>query len=138
MKHKTWALLVLSLLLPSIAMAEVVVIASKSMPDLSKSQVKNLFLGKLGNVDGVGKVSVLYLDASDPARKVFNKKILRKKEKQLKSYWTKMMFTGEGETPESVGGSSDMVNMVGGASNIIGYTDSSAVNDSVKVLYKVN
>lgn len=126
------------LLASSNAMAEVVVIGSQSMPDLSKSQVKNLFLGKLGNVAGVGKVTVLYLEPDDPARNAFNKKVLRKKEKQLKSYWTKMMFTGEGETPESITGSADMVAKVSSHGNVIGYVDSSALDSNVKILYKVD
>lgn len=133
-----WYFLMFALLFgfANVANAEIVVIGSKNMPDLSKSQVKSLFLGKLNKVEGVDHVQVLYLDKCDPTRKTFNKKILKKRENQLKSYWTKMMFTGEAKMPESVPNSADMVASVAKSNDTIGYADAASLNDTVKVLYK--
>ncbi len=133
-----WYFLMFAILLgfANVANAEIVVIGSKNMPELSKSQVKSLFLGKLNKVEGVDLVKVLYLKKGDATRKTFNKKILKKRENQLKSYWTKMMFTGEGKMPESMPDAAAMIASVSGSNNTIGYVNAASLNDSVKVLYK--
>jgi ABC-type phosphate transport system substrate-binding protein len=61
--------------------------------------------------------------------------VTRKNEAQLKSYWSGLVFTGKGQPLSSVGDDADVVAKVAGDASAIGYVDSAAVNESVKVLF---
>jgi len=52
----------------------------------------------------------------------------------MKAYWSRLVFTGKGKPPMSVGSASEMLSAVAADSSAIGYVDASQVNDSVKVV----
>ena len=59
-------------------------------------------------------------------------------ESQLKSYWSKLVFTGKGQPPRDVQTDAEMIELVAGNPNIIGYVDISSVTDKVKVLTSIS
>jgi len=63
--------------------------------------------------------------------------LTKKNASKLKSYWSKMIFSGKAIPPEVVGDDAAVISWVASTKNGIGYVDSSAVNDSVKVLLRV-
>ncbi|MGR6870890.1 phosphate ABC transporter substrate-binding protein [Pseudomonas sp. HK3] len=121
----------------SIAHAGAVVVASKNSPISASNEndVVKAFLGKKKDLNGV---SVVPIDQGEgnPARTDFYTNIIKKSEAQLKSYWSRLIFTGKGQAPQVVGGDSEVKNMLSSSPNIIGYIDESAVDGSVKVIYK--
>lgn len=132
----------LSILLISLcsgmANAEISVIVSTNNPNSSIEQaiVAKIFLGKTKSFpDGSQAVPVDQSDGS-PTRKSFNSAVLGKSASQLKSYWSRLIFTGKGTPPQQSGNDIEVKNLVSNNPNIIGYIDSSAVDDSVKVVHK--
>ena len=122
----------------SIVSAEISVIVSVSNPNtaMDQSTVAKIFLGKAKSFpDGTQAVPV---DQDDGAatRDGFNSKILGKSASQLKSYWSRLIFTGKGTPPKQSGDDAGVKSLVANNPNIIGYIDSSAVDATVKVVHK--
>ncbi len=114
----------------SLAQAEVAVIVNPGAAKApSQAEVANIFLGKDKSMKGV--------DLKDwtPAKESFYATVTKKNESQLKSYWSGLIFTGKGQPLASVEDDAVMVAKVAAEADAIGYVDSAAVNDSVKVLF---
>ncbi|GAA6135022.1 hypothetical protein NBRC116188_18120 [Oceaniserpentilla sp. 4NH20-0058] len=114
----------------------VVVVGSSSPISASgESDVVKAFLGKKKDLGGV---SVVPIDQNEgtSARNDFYTNVVKKSEAQLKSYWSRLIFTGKGQAPQVVGGDAEVKNMVASNPNIIGYIDEGAVDGSVKIIYK--
>ena len=126
-------------LLLSIATAQsepvvVVVSATSSASKLDKEQVANLFLGKSSSYpDGSAAVPIEQTDAT-PAHDEFHKSITEKSASQLKSYWSKMIFSGKGTAPKEVPSNAELLKLLASNPAMIGYIDKTAVDKSVKVI----
>jgi hypothetical protein len=121
----------------SMAHAGAVAVAGASSPlaAASSADVVKVFLGKKKNLGGVTAIPVDQ-DEGTAARGDFYTSIVKKSESQLKSYWSRLIFTGKGQAPQVVGGDGDIKNMVANNPNIIGYIDESQVDTTVKVIFK--
>jgi ABC-type phosphate transport system substrate-binding protein len=51
---------------------------------------------------------------------------------QLKSYWSKMVFSGKGNPPKEVANSAEVLKQIAANPNAIGYVEKGAVNATVK------
>ena len=139
MKNLTFKLLTALTLASCFTMAQagsVVVVGSSSPIGASnEGDVVKAFLGKKKDLGGVSVVPVDQGEGN-AARNDFYANVVKKSEAQLKSYWSRLIFTGKGQAPQVVGGDAEVKNMVATNPNIIGYIDESAVDGSVKVIYK--
>ena len=139
MKNSTFKLLTALTLASCFSMAQagsVVVVGSSSPIGASnEGDVVKAFLGKKKDLGGVSVVPVDQGEGN-AARNDFYASVVKKSEAQLKSYWSRLIFTGKGQAPQVVGGDAEVKNMVATNPNIIGYIDESAVDGSVKVIYK--
>ena len=119
----------LALALP--AMAEVVVVANPKAAEASmtKDQVAQFFLGKSTSMTPVDQPE------SAPIRAEFYKKVTDKDASQVKSLWSKLVFTGKATMPKEVPDSAAVKKAVAADPKAIGYIEKSAVDGSVKVLY---
>lgn len=123
-------------LMSSAAMADVVVVVSANSPvgTLSKSQVEDLFLGKtIRFPDGAVAVAIDQAEGS-AVRDEFYDKIFGKSAAQIKAYWSKIIFTGRGQPPQSVSNTIEMMKRISANPNAIGYIDRNMMNDSVKAV----
>ncbi len=126
-------------LLLSIATAQsepvvVVVSATSSASKLDKEQVANLFLGKSSSYpDGSAAVPIEQTDGA-PAHDEFHKSVTEKSASQLKSYWSKMIFSGKGTAPKEVASNAELLKLLASNPAMIGYIDKTAVDKSVKVI----
>jgi len=120
-----------ALLLALPAMAEVVVVANPKAAEASmtKDQVAQFFLGKSTSMTPVDQPE------SAPIRAEFYKKVTDKDASQVKSLWSKLVFTGKATMPKEVPDSAAVKKAVAADPKAIGYIEKSAVDGSVKVLY---
>jgi ABC-type phosphate transport system substrate-binding protein len=121
----------------SLAQAGSVVVAGKGSP-VSAANANDVVKAFLGKKKDLGGVSVVPIDQGEgnPARTDFYANVIKKSEAQLKSYWSRLIFTGKGQAPQVVGGDAEVKNMVANNPNIIGYIDEGAVDGTVKVIFK--
>ena len=112
----------------------VVVSAKSSVQGLTADQVSQIFLGKT-NTFPDGTV-VVPLDQADNAaeRNAFYAKVTGKDPMQLKSYRSKLIFTGKGQPPKELPGNSEVKKAVASDPAAIGYIDKGAVDSSVRVV----
>jgi ABC-type phosphate transport system substrate-binding protein len=115
----------------------VVVGANSKLQALDKSQVRNIFLGKIASLpDGNTAVPVDQPESS-PLREEFYQKVTNRSAAEATAYWAQLAFTGRGEPPRVARGSADVKKMVNSTPGAIGYIEKSALDASVKVLLVV-
>ncbi len=93
-----------------------------------------MFLNKAKAFPSGTQAKPLALSEGEAATEEFNGKVLNKTASQLTAFWSKLVFTGKGQPPESMGSDADVVAAVASNPNAIGFIDASAVNDSVRVV----
>ena len=57
-------------------------------------------------------------------------------ESQLKAYWSKLVFSGQGQPPKVVESSAEILTLVAANPNMIGFVDAAEVTPNVKVVGK--
>jgi ABC-type phosphate transport system substrate-binding protein len=130
------AIAILLSLTAAVAMADVVaVVSSKStLAILSKDQVADIFLGKSTRFpDGTQAIPIDQQEGS-AARDEFYAKFAGRSPAQIKSHWTKIIFTGRGKPPRTVGDSIEARKLTASNAQAISYIQRSDVDSSVKVL----
>lgn len=125
------------ILLSSSAYAGVAVIVHPSNnASLDTNSIVKIFLGKEKNYSSGGAAIPVDLKQGSSTRTAFVTTILNKSDKQMKAYWSKLLFTGKGVPPKEMDTDADVINLVKSNPSLIGYIDSSAVNDSVKIVHQ--
>lgn len=121
-----------------IANAEVAVIVNSSNANatMSNSDISRIFLGKSSKFPDGSAASPLDQSNGSSVRQEFNDKVLGKSESQLKSYWSRLIFTGKGTPPKQLGDDAAVKAAVAADANAIGFIDSASVDGSVKVVGK--
>lgn len=114
----------------------VIVSASNANATLDKATISKIFLGKSKSFPDGSQALPIDQNDGTAARDAFNSNMLGKSASQLKSYWSRLIFTGKGTPPKQSGNDSDVKALVSNNPNMIGYIDSSAVDGSVKVVHK--
>lgn len=69
-----------------------------------------------------------------PAHEAFYSRYLGLAPEQVRMHWSKQIFTGRGQPPQSVPDGSAMVTAVSGNPNAIGYVDSGLVDERLRVV----
>lgn len=118
----------------TLAETVVVVGAKSSVGALNKQQVSDIFLGKASTFpDGKPAVPLDQAEGTT-ARDEFHGKVTGKSGAQLKSFWSKQVFSGKGTPPKEVANNADIKKLLADNPNHIGYVDKSAIDATVKVV----
>ena len=113
----------------------IVVSVSSTIKSLNKEQVANLFLGKSSTYpDGSAAVPIEQTEDTK-AHEEFHKSITEKSASQLKSYWSKMIFSGKGTAPKEVSSNAELLKLISSNPAMIGYVDKTAADKTVKVVF---
>lgn len=121
----------------SIRAAGLVLIAHRLNPEQGVTivQAKKIFLGRSKSFPVGGYAVPVDHAKGSVIRNVFYKKVAGKSEVQLNMYWSKMIFSGKATPPLIItGGDSAVKAWVSKNPSGVGYINSSAVDQSVKVL----
>ena len=140
-KKIPYSLLLLCLLLAvPAAVAEVAIIMHPDATDSSISirEVSDVFLGKSRRLrDGT---TLLPLDQRNDSKvkERFYLEVTHKSAAQLKAYWARQVFTGQGTPPLMLNSDQDIRELVSKNPNMIGYIDSAYVDDTVRVMLLID
>ena len=123
---------------PVMANADVAVIANPAFASdaVDAEDIKRLFLGKTKQLAGAGATPVDQ-KSGNAAWEHFYDSVVGKSASQLRAYWSRLVFTGKGKPPKTLGGDEEIVAAVAGNETLIGYVDASAVTGDVKVLLTI-
>ncbi|MCC1497635.1 hypothetical protein [Alcanivorax sp. 1008] len=132
------AAVLLTLLMPLFAQAELVIVTNQDSPlsSLNQNEVKQLFSGQLRSLAGK-PVQPLDLPAKDPTREKFYLHIMGRTPEQMRAYWTRLIFTGQGKPPREVSSSHELKILLGSSAEYIGYIEEEALTSNMRVLYQL-
>jgi len=127
-----------ALLFSNVVLAEIAIIANpgSGAEALNKKTAKKLFLGKIDSIPGMGSLTLVGQENSSPTKSEFTKKIARKGLDKYKAYWSMMIFSGKAVPPQELADDAEVKAYVARHADAVGYIDASAVDDSVKVLFR--
>lgn len=134
-----WLLVFALTVATPLAAAGVAVIVHPTAPvdRLTVDQIAQVFL-QIRALPGGALMTPLDLPEGEPVRVQFVERVLGKNEQQLRSYWSRIIFTGKGQPPRSVNSAAEVVKMVASTPGFIGYVDAKeVVAGKVKVLYQI-
>ena len=124
--------LLLAMLLPAAARAELVVIVSAKAGAVAPELICQSYLGKIKQPAPVN------LPEKNATRDQFYAKACHKDPAQVRSIWSKLIFTGGGTPPTEVDTEHDMKKAVAADPGRIGYIDKKDVDATVKVVASFN
>ncbi|MFZ6871850.1 hypothetical protein ACO0LF_07290 [Undibacterium sp. Di27W] len=110
--------------------AELVVIVNAANPAtaMTAAQASQFFLGKSPMFTPVD------LPESSPLRAEFYKKVADKDLSEVKTIWSKLVFTGKGTAPKEMHNNAEVKKAVAANPTGIGYIERTAVDATVKVV----
>ncbi len=112
----------------------VIVHPSNALTEISVDDVKKIYLGKKKFFPGGAKVIPGDQPKGTQSRKFFYGGIIGKSEAKLKSYWSRLIFTGKGTPPKIIGFDRIVKEWVASQPQAMGYIMRSAADDTVKIL----
>lgn len=113
-----------------------VIVHPTNAATLSKDDISRIFLGKNRSFPGGGEAVPVSFTFGSAESEEFSKSVLGKTPKQLKAYWAKMIFTGQGTPPKELDGAAQIIDLVSKNPSLIGFVPSGSVNASVKAVGK--
>ena len=113
----------------------VVIVSAKSQViSLSASQVADIFLGKVSRFPDGNQAIAIDQSEESTARELFYSQFTGKSAAQVRSHWSKIIFTGRGQPPRQVLNSSEAKRLVVENPNAIAYIESRLVDASVRIV----
>lgn len=117
------------------ALAEVAVIVHPgNSAAIDADAVERIFLGKKSQFPGGAEALPINIE-SGGAVDEFNNKVLGRSTAQVKSFWSKQIFTGKGTPPKEVASDASVIDLIKNNKNAIGYVDAANVTGDVKVVF---
>jgi hypothetical protein len=136
MRYFRYILLSFLFLFPLYSLGEPIVIVNINNPisSLTSNQTANLFLVRTGYFPNELKCIPVNLTEGNTLRETFYNKVVGKNTIQLKSYWSRLIFTGQKLPPIEFQSSEKIKSFVSRHVEAIAYIDSSDVDSSVKTI----
>lgn len=128
--------LILFLGAASAAQAGTAIIAHPGNPlaGITQEQLARIYLGKTREFPNGTPVTALDLREGSATRIKFYKSVTDKDEAALKSYWSKLLFTGKAQPPKEMNDDEAVKEWVSKNPDALGYVDGKVLDKSVKVL----
>ncbi|CAH1386806.1 phosphate ABC transporter substrate-binding protein [Candidatus Nitrotoga sp. M5] len=131
------ALYLITSAITNAASADVVAVVSakSSVTSLTAYQLTDIFLGRSARFPDGTKAIPCDLAEDSPLRNEFYTNLIGKSQAQIKSHWSKLIFTGRGQPPREVATAEKAKQLVAENPNVICYIDRSQIDKSVTVLF---
>jgi ABC-type phosphate transport system substrate-binding protein len=114
---------------PALASDLVVIVNPKNPASrMFSEQAAQFFLGKSS------LFTPIEYDDGVAIRNEFHTKVLQKDSAQVKTIWSKLVFTGKGTAPTEYNSAAEVKKAVAANPKAIGYIDKSAVDGTIKVI----
>ena len=118
------------------ASADVVAVVSAKNPVgmLSKSQIADIFMGKMTRFPDGRMILPIDQTENSSVREKFYFKFADKSPAQIKAFWSKIIFTGRGQPPPVVSNDTEVKTFIAKHPGAIGYIEQKLVDESVIVV----
>ncbi|XQW83850.1 hypothetical protein ACOYR1_11940 [Thalassotalea piscium] len=103
--------------------------------ELSRQQVRNLFMGSVIPY----KLKAIALPPNNQTRVLFNTKVVGLTETRIQSYWAQMRFTGRKKPPKEVNNERSLLEYLKENKGTVGYLSTSEdIPSELTILFKIN
>ena len=128
----------LTLCSPALSFAGMLVVVAESSPlaEMDRHEVRQLYMDNATRFDG-HPVTVLDMPEGSQEREAFYQSATGKSASQLKSYWARMIFTGQGMPPRQVKSARDMVQKLKYDPRAVGYVQEADIQEGLRVLLRL-
>ncbi len=128
-------LLVIFFLIVDVSHADCLIITNKSVNEenITKKEIKNIFLGKQIKWKNKTKIRVVISENED-LHGAFLKTYIRRMPSQFKAHWRSMLFTGQGMLPRQFTTTEELIEYVATTEGAIGYIDSETIAANVNIM----
>ncbi|MFQ5642917.1 MAG: phosphate ABC transporter substrate-binding protein [Thiogranum sp.] len=139
MKKTSIMFIALAALFSSATQAELaVIVAPEAKIDaVNIEQLKRLYLNRANRFPNGVRLLPVDQKSGSPQQLEFAEKVLGKSAAELAEYWSRRMFSGKGHPPRQYRDDAEVMQQVAGSDEMIGYVDTAAVDDSVKVVLRI-
>lgn len=135
-KNIQTVLAIISLVWSGVSFAEyAVVVHPNNTVAMTNDDVQKLFLAKTAKFPNGQLAIPINQIESNEARQNFDNSVLGKTPSQMKSYWSRLIFTGKAVPIKEVENDSEVLELVRDNQDAIGYVDSSKVTGDVRVAF---
>lgn len=128
------------LFLSQAALADLAVIAHKNFTTdtLELQQIRSIYSGDSQYVNDIRIIPLDQLVNSENYSNFYST-VMTKPMAQIISHWSKLIFTGKGQAPMSLGGDQSIIKFVKDNPSAIGYVDVASITDQnqIKVLQTI-
>jgi hypothetical protein len=111
---------------------DIVVVMGSGAAALTKVQVANIYLGRIGNLNPID------LPESNPLREAFYKKATDRGPAEIKAVWSRLQFTGQGQPPKEFSDAAAIKKAVAADPKAFEYIDKADLDATVKVVLALN
>ncbi|HNC50807.1 MAG TPA: substrate-binding domain-containing protein [Accumulibacter sp.] len=101
---------------------------------ISRASLRAIFGMRLQKWPGETATKVFVLRDEAPEHATFSKSLLQVFPQQLRMAWDRQVFSGQGQYPEQLSSTQEMLSRVASTPGAIGYVKASEVNPNVRVL----
>jgi ABC-type phosphate transport system substrate-binding protein len=115
----------------------VIVSAKNPVSAMNADQVASIFLAQSARFPDNHNAFAVDQALGSPQRDAFYARVTAKSPALLKSYWTRLIFTGRAQPPREVADSARVRKLVADDPSLIGYIDQSELDASVKAVLVV-
>ena len=116
------------------AVLAIVVHPQNTTMQITQAMVKDIFLGNTKTFPDGQQVKPVELKENSKARTKFLEKLVGKSESQLRAYWARRIFQGDGAPPKVAEDSAHLKNMMNADKSIIGFMSSESLDESVRAI----
>lgn len=119
----------------SVAQADIAVIVNpvNSGVSLSRPDIQQIFLGLQTKLSNGNTVTPFDQAQNQPIRQTFYELVAGRTPVQMKTYWSRLMFTGRGTPPQVLSDNNAIKQLVASDKNAIGYVDASVARGAAGV-----
>ncbi|MEP6546065.1 MAG: hypothetical protein ABJD53_01250 [Gammaproteobacteria bacterium] len=111
---------------------DIVVVMGPSATAMTRDQIANIYLGRSTVLKPVD------LPESSAVRAAFYKKVTNRDADQIKTVWSRLTFTGQGQPPKVLPDAAAIKKVLAADPKAIGYIEKSEVDATVKIVLTVD
>jgi hypothetical protein len=121
---------------PALAQVLVVAGAQSNVPELTREQVEQFYLGRAHSLPDGLALAIADLPAG-PVRDEFYLKLTGKNPNQIRAHWSRMVFTGRALPPVEAADVAQLRQWLAVRPNLIGYLPASEADSRIRVLLRL-
>ena len=132
--------LILALLLPVAAIAQIVVVVNSDsgVEKLDRSEVVNIFLGSFRQLPSGIMATPIDLPRAHPDRAEFYRQLVGKNSAEINTYWARLVFSGKTRPPIQTEREQEAVFLVQSEVGGVTYLDRGKVSGKMRIVFELS